>query len=152
MAQHSTAPRSNRTSQETPASHREARSEWAHGGMVFAGVLMMVIGVMSILNGIAGIATDDVYASIGDYAFEFSLTTWGWIHLIIGLAVLGTGYAVIQGHTWARAVGIALTSLFAIEYFMFLPYAPVWSVICIGIAVFVMWSLATAPESRAHGM
>ncbi|MDX3690319.1 DUF7144 family membrane protein [Streptomyces europaeiscabiei] len=152
MAQHSTAPRSNATSQETPASHRETRSEWAHGGMVFAGVLMMVIGVMSILNGIAGIATDDVYASIGNYAFEFSLTTWGWIHLVIGLAVLGTGYAVIQGHTWARAVGIALTSLFAIEYFMFLPYAPVWSVICIGIAVFVMWSLATAPDSHAHGM
>jgi hypothetical protein len=45
-------------------------------------------------------------------------------------------------------VGIALTSLFAIEYFMFLPYAPVWSVICIGVAVFVIWSLATAPESR----
>jgi hypothetical protein len=150
MAQHSTAPRSNPTSQETPTRHREARAEWAHGGMVFAGVLMMVIGVMSILNGIAGIATDDVYASIGNYAFEFSLTTWGWIHLVIGLAVLGTGYAVIQGHTWARAVGIALTSLFAIEYFMFLPYAPVWSVICIGIAVFVMWSLATAPDSHAR--
>ncbi|MDX2601882.1 hypothetical protein PV379_49255 [Streptomyces caniscabiei] len=148
MAQHSTAPRSNTTSQETPMSHRGARSEWAHGGMIFAGVLMMVIGVMGILNGIAGIATDDVYTNIGDYVFEFSLTTWGWIHLVIGLLVLATGWGVIQGQTWARAVGIALTSLFAIEYFMFLPYAPVWSVVCIGIAVFVVWSLATSPDFR----
>ena len=50
MAQHSTAPRSNATTQETTMSDRGARSEWAHGGMVFAGVLMMVIGIMGILN------------------------------------------------------------------------------------------------------
>jgi hypothetical protein len=149
MAQHSTTPRSNQASQETPTRRRDARSEWAHGGMVFAGVLMMVIGVMGILNGIAGIATDNVYESIGDYVFEFSLTTWGWIHLAIGLLVLGTGWGVVQGRPWARAMGIALTSLFAIEYFMFLPYAPVWSVVCIGIAVFVIWSLATAPDYTA---
>ncbi|WP_326580380.1 hypothetical protein OG250_20845 [Streptomyces sp. NBC_00487] len=149
MAQHSTAPRSNRTSQETPTRQRETGSAMAHGGMVFAGVLMMVIGIMGILNGIAGIATDDVYTNIGSYVFEFSLTTWGWIHLAIGLVVLGTGWGVIQNRPWARALGIALTSLFAIEYFMFLPYAPVWSVICIGIAVFVIWSLATSPDSAA---
>ena len=152
MAQHSTTPRQSTASQETPTPRRETGSEWAHGGMVFAGVLMMVIGVMGILNGIAGIATNDVYATIGDYAFEFSLTTWGWIHLIVGLAVLGVGYGVIQGKTWARAMGIALASLFAIEYFMFLPYAPVWSVICIGIAVFVMWSLATSPDPHSDRM
>jgi hypothetical protein len=149
MAQHSTAPRSNPTSQETPTRRRETGSSMAHGGMVFAGVLMMVIGVMGILNGIAGIATDDVYANIGDYVFEFSLTTWGWIHLAIGLVVLATGWGVVQGRPWARAMGIALTSLLAIEYFMFLPYAPVWSVVCIGIAVFVIWSLATSPEHTA---
>ncbi|MDX3521099.1 hypothetical protein [Streptomyces scabiei] len=150
MAQHSTAPRSNPTSQETSSHHREARSEWAHGGMVFAGVLMMVIGIMGILNGIAAIATDDVYTNIGNYVFEFSLTAWGWIHLVLGVAILAAGWGVMQGRDWARAVGIALTSLFAIEYFMFLPYAPVWSLICIGVAVFVMWSLATAPESHTR--
>ncbi|MER6156885.1 hypothetical protein ABT147_15260 [Streptomyces sp. NPDC001868] len=149
MSQHSTTPRPNASSQETRTPHGETRSEWALGGMVFAGVLMMVIGVMGILNGIAGIATDDVYTNIGNYVFEFSLTTWGWIHLVIGLAVLATGWGVIQGHDWARAAGIALASLFAIEYFMFLPYAPVWSLICIGIAIFVMWSLATSPDPHA---
>ena len=148
MAQHSTAPRSNTTSQETPMSHRGARSEWAHGGMIFAGVLMMVIGVMGILNGIAGIATDDVYTNIGDYVFEFSLTTWGWIHLVLGAVVAFAGWGILQGRDWARGVGIALASLYAIAYFMFLPYAPVWSVIVIAASVFVMWSLATAPEER----
>ncbi|WP_338897115.1 hypothetical protein WBG99_16990 [Streptomyces sp. TG1A-60] len=146
MAQHSTTPRPDPASRETPTSGKEPGSSWALGGMVFAGVLMMVIGVMGILNGIAGIATDDVYTNIGDYVFEFSLTAWGWIHLVIGLAVLTVGWGVLQGRDWARAMGIALASLFAIAYFMFLPYAPVWSTICIAIAVFVMWSLATAPD------
>ncbi|WP_200309349.1 DUF7144 family membrane protein [Streptomyces adelaidensis] len=154
MAQHSTTPRSTSASQETPtrAPEHDAGSAWALGGLVFAGVLMMVIGVMGILNGIAGIATDDVYTNIGSYVFEFSLTAWGWIHLAIGLGVLATGWFVIQGREWARAMGIALTSLVAIEYFMFLPYAPIWSLICIAIAVFVMWSLATSPDPRADHM
>ncbi|UUU23568.1 DUF7144 family membrane protein [Streptomyces sp. DSM 40750] len=149
MTQHSTTPRENPQSDQTistptPSYAKHSGSAWALGGTVFAGVLMMVGGIMGILNGIAGIATDDVYTPIGDYVFEFSLTTWGWIHLALGVIVTLTGYSILQGRDWARGLGIAFASLFAIEYFMFLPYAPVWSVIAIAIAVFVMWSLATS--------
>lgn len=151
MAQHSTEPRSNPPTHQTistptPPQGRHSGPSWALGGVVFAGVLMLVSGVMGILNGIAGIATDDVYTDIGDYVFKFSLTTWGWIHLVVGLVVAFTGWGILQGRDWARGMGIALASLYAIAYFMFLPYAPVWSVIAIAIAVFVMWSLATAPQ------
>lgn len=149
--QHSTTPRETPRSEQTvstptPSYARHPGSAWALGGTVFAGVLMMVGGIMSILNGIAGIATDDVYTSIGNYVFEFSLTTWGWIHLVMGVVVTITGWGILQGKDWARGLGIAFASLFAIEYFMFLPYAPVWSVIAIAVAVFVMWSLATSHD------
>ncbi|BBC34831.1 hypothetical protein SGFS_061250 [Streptomyces graminofaciens] len=152
MAQHSTSPRSDPTQHQTtvaPTPHRDTGSSWALGGLVFAGVLMLVGGVVSIINGIAGIASDDVYAGVGDYTFEFSLTTWGWIHLAMGVVLAATGWGLLQGKDWARGVGIAITSLYVIEYFMFLPYAPVWSVICIALGVFVMWSLATS--SPDHG-
>ncbi|MEU9208745.1 hypothetical protein AB0D27_12545 [Streptomyces sp. NPDC048415] len=119
-------------------------SGWATGGTVFAGVLMMVSGILGVLNGIAGIAADDVYARIGTYVYEFNLTTWGWIHLVIGVLVAITGWGVLKGAGWARGVGIGLTALYMIEYFMFIPYAPIWSLIAIVIAVFVMWALATA--------
>nr|WP_229378365.1 hypothetical protein [Streptomyces sp. VRA16 Mangrove soil] len=114
--------------------------------MMFAGVLMLVSGVLGILNGIAGIAKDDVYGRIGDYVYSFNLTTWGWIHLIIGVLVAITGWGLLKGADWARGAGIGLAALYIVEYFMFLPYAPVWSVISIGIGVFVIWSLATATD------
>ncbi|WP_435229025.1 DUF7144 family membrane protein [Streptomyces sp. Tue6028] len=122
-------------------------SGWHSGGTLFAGVLMLVGGILGILIGITGIAKDDVYARIGTYVYEFNLTTWGWIHLVIGVIVAITGWGVLKGHEWARAVGIAVAALYMIEYFMFLPYEPVWSVIAIGIAVFVMWALATGGDS-----
>ncbi|WP_105974819.1 DUF7144 family membrane protein [Streptomyces geranii] len=130
-------------------SHRPspAPSPWAAGGVVFAGVLMMVSGILGILNGIAGIATDDVYQRIGNYMYEFSLTTWGVIHLVMGVLIAFAGWGVLQGMAWARGVGVALTALYLVEYFMFLPYAPVWSVISIAIGVFVIWSLVTGDRT-----
>ncbi|MFI7385159.1 hypothetical protein [Streptomyces sp. NPDC049813] len=122
---------------------------WATGGSVFAGVLMLVSGIIGILNGIAGIAKDDVYARLGDYVYSFNLTTWGWIHLILGILVALTGWGILKGADWARGAGIALAALYIVEYFLFLPYAPVWSLISIGIGVFVIWALASEPHRPA---
>ncbi|WP_327430188.1 DUF7144 family membrane protein [Streptomyces sp. NBC_01236] len=132
-----------------PDPESSAGSSWASGGTVFAGVLMMVSGVVGVLNGISNIATDDVYQRIGTYVYEFDLTTWGWIHLIIGVLVAVTGWGILKGFDVARGFGIGLAALYLIENFMFLPYAPVWSVVSIALAVFVMWALATAEHSHA---
>src|SRR5262245_11044524 len=117
------------------------RTALATGGTAFAGVLMMVIGIVGVLNGIAGIATNDVYARVGDYVYKFNLTAWGWIHLVIGALLAITGWGVLQDRAWARGVGVGLAALYIIAYFMFLPYAPVWSLVAIVIAAFVIWSL-----------
>ncbi|WP_420034456.1 DUF7144 family membrane protein [Streptomyces sp. cg28] len=129
-----------------PATPSGSGGGWATGGMMFAGVLMLVSGILGILNGIAGIAKDDVYGRIGDYTYSFNLTAWGWIHLVIGILVALTGVGLLKGADWARGAGIGLAALYIVEYFMFLPYAPVWSLISIGIGVFIIWSLATAPQ------
>ncbi|MEU8590887.1 hypothetical protein AB0C59_28375 [Streptomyces sp. NPDC048664] len=127
--------------QQTTRTPQPEQSAWATGGTAFAGVLMLVGGVIGVLNGIAGIATNDVYVHVGAYVYQFSLTAWGWIHLVVGALVALTGWGVIQGMRWARWVGVALAALYVILYFMFLPYAPVWSVIAIAIGLFVIWSL-----------
>ncbi|MET8950437.1 hypothetical protein [Streptomyces sp. NPDC004533] len=131
----------------TPTQHAK-HTALATGGMAFAGVLMMVSGIIGVLNGVAGIATNDVYARVGNYVYGFSLTTWGWIHVVIGALIAITGWGVLQGRDWARAVGVGLAALYMVEYFMFLPYAPVWSVIAIAIGAFVIWSLVTAGRAE----
>ncbi len=118
-------------------------SAWAAGGTMFAGVLMGVAGIVGALQGIAAIAEDDVYTRIGDYVFSFDLTTWGWIHLFLGIVVAVAGFGILKNQDWARGAGIGLAALFVVEYFLFLPYAPVWSVIAIAMGVFVIWALAT---------
>ncbi|WP_327354723.1 DUF7144 family membrane protein [Streptomyces sp. NBC_01304] len=127
---------------------RPEGSPWASGGTAFAGVLMLCSGIIGALQGIAAIAKDDVYTRLGDYVFAFNLTTWGWIHLLLGLAVAATGYGILKGQDWARGAGIAMAAVYVVAYFLFLPYAPVWSVIVIAMAVFVMWALATSVGSK----
>jgi hypothetical protein len=116
---------------------------WVTGGVVFAGVLMLCNGVLAVLQGIAAIADDDnVYGGVGDYVYRIGLTGWGWIHLVIGVCVAITGAGVLRGADWARYVGILFASLSLVAQFLFLPYAPVWSVIMIAIDLFVIWALA----------
>ncbi|WP_225804080.1 hypothetical protein [Streptomyces sp. NK15101] len=116
---------------------------WAAGGTLFAGVLMLVTGFMSVFQGIAGIAEDDVYTRIGDYVFKFNLTTWGWIHLILGVIVVITGYGILKGAGWGRVAGISLASLNILFQFLFLPYQPWWALFSMAVSIFVIWALAT---------
>ncbi|MEU1478421.1 hypothetical protein ACFYZ8_32290 [Streptomyces sp. NPDC001668] len=123
---------------------------WAAGGVVFAGVLMLMHGILSIFQGISLLAKDDVWTRVGDYVYKVNLTGWGVILLCLGAVAAVTGAFILRGASWARMTGIFLASLSMIAQFLFLPYAPFWSVIMIGIAFFVIWSLAVyRPEKRA---
>ncbi|MFF5444445.1 hypothetical protein [Streptomyces sp. NPDC012888] len=118
-------------------------SPWAAGGTMFAAVLMIITGIFQIFEGIAALAEDDVVFRVRGYTFQFDLTTWGWIHLILGILVLVVGIAILKGTTWGRALGIALTGLMIIFHFLWLPYQPFWSLIAIAIGVFIIWALCT---------
>ncbi|GAA3150658.1 hypothetical protein GCM10017687_80330 [Streptomyces echinatus] len=117
------------------------------GGITFAGVLMVCGGVLGILQGIAAVAGDDVYFRIGAYIYKMSLTGWGTLHIILGALVLLTGVGLLMDMAWARIVGLFLVALSLIAQFLFLPYAPVWSLVLMAIDIFVIWALATRQEA-----
>ncbi|MEU3458367.1 hypothetical protein ABZ721_00240 [Streptomyces sp. NPDC006733] len=123
----------------------------AAGGTVFAGVMLFVSGVLAILQGIVAIAKDDVYLTTPGYAFRFDLTSWGWIHLILGAIAVVVGYGVLKGAAWGRVTGIALAALNIFANFMFMPYQPIWAMTLIAIDVFVIWSLANYRPSTDGG-
>jgi hypothetical protein len=116
-------------------------SPWVTGGVLFAGVVMMVSGLLEVFHGIMAIAQDNVFVTTPNYVFKFSLTSWGWIHLIIGALVAVVGFFVIRGATWARWVGIFLVSLSLIDNFLGLPHYPFWALILIALDIFVIWAL-----------
>ena len=118
------------------------RSALAVGSIVFAGVAMVMIGAFHALQGLVALFNDDFYVVGQKWTFEFDLTTWGWIHLLVGVLVLVAGFFVFNGAVWARAVGIAVAALSAMLNFMWLPYYPIWSLIIIALDVLVIWALS----------
>ncbi|MFG1809997.1 hypothetical protein [Streptomyces sp. NPDC049040] len=139
------------TGRPGPSRHDDGRNAWAASGTIFAGILLLVSGVLAVLEGIVGIARDSVYiVTRGGYAYNFNVTAWGWIHLVLGVIAVLIGAGLLRGAGWARYAGIGIASLSMIANFMFLPYQPVWSLIMIGIDTFVIWSLATYHPRHSH--
>ncbi|HXV57479.1 MAG TPA: hypothetical protein VD704_06380 [Gaiellaceae bacterium] len=124
-------------------------SGWAIGGTVFAGVIMLLVGLFHAVAGLVALIDDEFYVVTRNYTFELDVTGWGWIHLIAGIVVALGGVAVFSGATWARVIGIALACVSAIANFFFLPYYPFWSIVMIALAVWVIWSLSRSLEARA---
>lgn len=118
-------------------------SAWASGGAMFAGVLLLVDGVLALLNGVAAIAKDNVYARVNHYTYMFTLTSWGWVHVVIGAVLVLVGLGVLTGALWARLLGIGIAAISVVANFIWLPYQPVWAIISVAIGIFVIWSLFT---------
>lgn len=118
------------------------------GWTVFAAIMMIFGGVMAILQGISAIAEDDLFVTTNNYVFEFDLTSWGWIHLVLGIVVLLAGLALFTGALWARAVGVVLAGLSLIANFMWVPYNPFWALVLIALDIFVIYALCN-PARRA---
>jgi hypothetical protein len=113
---------------------------WA-GWAAFAAFMMILIGGFHAIQGFAAILKDDFYAVTPNYVFEFDVTTWGWIHLIVGVIVVLAGFAIFSGAAWARTIGVIMAFVSAVANFAWLPYYPVWSIIVIAICVFVIYAL-----------
>lgn len=117
------------------------------GGVAFAGVLLLCSGVLAVLQGIAALAEDEVYARVGSYVYELSLTGWGCVHLVLGVLAAATGAGLLRDAAWARLTGIFLASLSLVAQFLFLPYEPLWSVVVMAIDVFVIRALTARQEA-----
>lgn len=114
----------------------------AVGLTVFAGVMMIMLGVFQAIQGVVALFNDTLYVAGQKWVFQFDITSWGWIHLIVGALVAVAGFFVFRGAVWARAVGIGIAAIGAVLNFMWLPYYPLWAMLIIALDVFVIWALA----------
>jgi hypothetical protein len=127
-----------------PRQGSRARNEptgWV-GWIVFAGVMMVMIGTFHGIQGLIAIFKDEYYL-VGDNGLTVSVdyTAWGWTHLIGGAIVFAAGLGVLSGQTWARVVGVIVAIASAVLNFAFLAAYPFWSSIVIAMDVFVIYAL-----------
>ena len=116
-------------------------SAWAAGYAAFAGVVLIMIGFFQAVAGLVAIVDDTFYVVGQEYIFQFDVTTWGWIHLLVGLVVLISGFGVFSGNAAARTVGVLVAAISGIAAFMWLPWYPVWAVVIIALDIAVIWAL-----------
>ncbi len=99
-------------------------SGWATGAVLFAGILMIIIGIFEAFQGLNAIFEDQFYVVTENYIFDIDVTAWGWIHLILGVLVIFGGYAVMAGRTWGRILALILAAIAAIANFAVHPLLP----------------------------
>jgi len=122
----------------------ESREIVAGWGTTFAGAMMMIVGLVEFFQGLVAVINgNQFFVTTPNYVFQLNVTTWGWIHLVLGAVIAVAGLFIFTGNIVARSLGMLLAGLQALANFVWLPYSPLWSIIIIAIDVFIIWSLAT---------
>ncbi|MGZ8801280.1 MAG: DUF7144 family membrane protein, partial [Mycobacterium sp.] len=106
MTSPSAAQRTNSPSDHGPGSG--AKNAWATGLTLFAGVILATVGVFQFFQGLAAVIKGGFYVVAPNNIYEFSVSSWGWIHLILGIVLAVTGFFILTGQPWARVVGIVV--------------------------------------------
>ena len=135
----------------TNTATRGESSGWAEGLAAFAGLMMIMIGGFQFFEGLAAVIKDQFYVVSPNYIYDLDVTAYGWIHMIWGVVVCGTGFAVMAGRTWGRVVGIGVIIINAVVQFFYIPYYPIWAVLLIALDVACIWALTVAGSSREEG-
>jgi hypothetical protein len=123
-----------------PAEGRTYAEGRGYGLIVFAGVLLLVVGFWNMIYGIAAIANSHVFTAHANYVFG-NLRTWGWITLILSILQLFAGGGVMVGNQLARWFAVAVVGLNAIDQMFFIPAYPFWSLMIIAVDVVALYGL-----------
>jgi hypothetical protein len=123
----------------------EEPSGWAVGWTAFAGIMMIMMGIWWVIAGLVAIFEESFYVVTFNWIFEFNVTAWGWIHVILGIVVGLAGFYLFSGAVWARTVGVVVAVIAGLVAFAWMPYYPIWGIIFLAVSVAVIWALT------AHG-
>ena len=118
-------------------------SKSMEGWIGFAGVLMVIIGVINLFQGLIALFEDEYYVPTGSGFLLFDLTAWGWTLLIWGAVLVLTGFSLLSGQGWARWFTIVVVSVNFIVQLGFLgnSQTPLWSLTMVALNIIVLYAL-----------
>jgi hypothetical protein len=119
----------------------EKPSGWAIGWTAFAGITMIMMGIWWALSGLVAVFNSEFYVVTQNWIFQFDVSTWGWIHLILGIVIVLAGFGLFSAATWARVVGVIIAVVSTLVAFVWLPYYPFWAILFIVVSIAIIWAL-----------
>jgi len=117
------------------------------GWVIFAGVLLVVIGSLNVIQGLVALFKDDVnVVTESGLLVSTNFTAWGWALLIWGIVMILVGFGLFSGSEVARWIAIIGVVITIIGQFAYFPAFPLWSLIIIGLLAAVLFALTARWE------
>jgi len=126
------------------------------GWIVFAAVMLLIIGVLDFFEGLIAIIRSNYYVIHGNQLIVFDTTTWGWLTLIWGILLVLAGFGLWTGASWARWFTIVVVGLNILGQLSWLGASayPLWALVIITLNIIVLYALTARwegyPEQAAR--
>ena len=134
-----------------PGAAPTAYDEGRHSGLlIYAAVLVGVLGFSNLLDGIAAVAKSSVFIADARYVFG-DLRAWGWVMLILGALQLVAVLGLLARNQLARWFAVAVLAVNVLAQMAFIPSYPFWSLLIIALDVVGIWALCVhGAREKAH--
>jgi hypothetical protein len=111
------------------------------GWLLFASIILAIVGVLNVIWGIAAIGNANFFVDDQRYILS-GLNTWGWVALIVGVAQLIACASIYRGGQFGRWFGIATACVNAVTALMSIPAYPFWSLTIFAVDILVIYGLS----------
>jgi hypothetical protein len=111
----------------------------AERAIAFAGVILLLIGILSVVQGVAALVGSSALVDAPDL-IVFGSSTWGTM-----LVLLGVGAALIAMTLWTgaavRGIGVALAAANGFVQALFMPAFPLWALTALILDMVAIFAL-----------
>ena len=122
------------------AAYDDVGDDRGYGWVMFAGVMLLLLGTVNFIEGIAAISNSHFFVANTHY-IAGSLNTWGWIVLIIGVVQWIVGMGVFVKNQLSRWVGVVALAANAIAQLLMMPAYPFWSLSIFALDILAIYGL-----------
>lgn len=112
------------------------------GWVLFAWLMLLVAGLMSIIDGIVALSQSSFFERYGAEYVAGDLTTWGWVVLIVGIVEIAAAVSVWRGGSFGRWAGMIIAGLSVLVWLFWIPIVPFWALFVMFLDVLVIYGLA----------
>jgi hypothetical protein len=125
----------------------------ASGWVMFAAAVMLTIGSIDIIQGLAALLKETTYVIPGGenaLLVTTSYDTWGWALIIWGAILILSALSLFAAKGWGRWFALFAVIINMIGQIAWFPAYPLWSLVAIGLGVAVLWALTAGwQEAKA---
>ena len=124
----------------------KAAATSAPGVVVFAAVVLFVIGGLHAIQAVGELADNTWTLESDNGIFNDDLWAWGIIDGILAILLITAGVSLLAGQPFGRWVAIVWAIFAAIRWLYWIPAAPLYSVVALVIAMTVLYAATVYPE------